>query len=240
MPEILWWIIGAAVIVIVVVIIAAIVGFIIASKSKPSSGNSSSTYTSSTGSSYTHISKSELSGKWGEVGAFYHLQPLLKEDEYLLPNVLIPLSSGGTTEIDFVLISRKGVFCIEIKNWIGHIEGGDDDEYWIQRFDDPYKPDKQHKNPIKQNKKHCNTLRKFLNNNYDIDNIVIFVKLEDGRGIDSSYALTISEFKNYYLGLDDQLDELDIKRIYQKLRPCIATEEQLEKHKEDVRRRYEN
>ena len=58
----------------------------------------------------------ERAGMWGEKVVNYHLRPLLREDEYLLANILLPLRNGHKTEIDCVLISRKGIFCIETKS----------------------------------------------------------------------------------------------------------------------------
>ena len=100
---------------------------------------------------------------------------LLRSDEYLLPNLLLPLWNGEKTEIDCVLISRKGIFCIEIKHWVGHISGNDEDEFWLQEYDDSYWEDKWHRNPVKQNNGHCVILKKKLNNRYWINNVVIFM-----------------------------------------------------------------
>ena len=65
--------------------------------------------------------ENEKAGAYGELKTNYYVRLLLKSDEYLLANLLLPLKNGRKTEIDCVLISRKGVFCIETKNWVGHI-----------------------------------------------------------------------------------------------------------------------
>ena len=59
------------------------------------------------------------------------LRPLLREDEYLLANLLLPLRNGHKTEIDCVLISRKGIFSLKQRTGY-YISGNDDDEYWHQ------------------------------------------------------------------------------------------------------------
>ena len=181
----------------------------------------------------------DRAGMWGEKLVNYHLRPLLREDEYLLANLLLPLRNGYKTEIDCILISRKGIFCIETKNWVGHISGNDEDEYWLQEYDDPYMDDRQHKNPVKQNERHCAVLERRLHNNYQVDNIVIFADLEDGWGIESDYAYTIGSFKDYYRELnDDKLNLSQIKAVYQMLLPLVATPEEMAKHKQEVRSRY--
>lgn len=182
----------------------------------------------------------ERAGTIGEQIAIRHLRPLLRDDEYLMSNILLPLKNGHKTEIDCVLISRKGIFCIEIKKWVGHIEGNDESEYWIQRYDDLFEKDKKHRNPVKQNEAHCEILERILRTDYQVDNVVMFIELEDDRDIDSKYVFTIKSFPNYYYELEDEVYVPDIKTIYEKLLPYVATPEELEAHKEETRRRYGN
>ena len=181
----------------------------------------------------------DRAGMWGEKMVNYQLRSLLREDEYLLSNLLLPLKNGYKTELDCVLISHKGIFCIETKNWVGHISGNDEDEYWHQEYDDPYMADRDHKNPVKQNEGHCAILERKLHNNYQIDNVVIFANLEDGCGIESYYAFTIPSFMGYYHELnDDELNPSQIKAVYEMLRPFVATPEELKRHREEIRRRF--
>ncbi len=181
----------------------------------------------------------DRAGMRGERHVNYHLRPLLREDEYLLVNVLLPLKNGHKTEIDCVLISRKGIFCVETKNWVGHIRGNDEDEYWVQTYDDPDMNDRYHKNPIKQNEGHCAILERILNGNYQVENVVIFADLEDGFGINSDYAFSIGQFKRYYRGLNDDIIYLpDLKFIYQKLVKYVASEEELKQHRMDTKKRF--
>lgn len=157
----------------------------------------------------------------------------------MLANLLLPLRNGHKTEIDCVLISRKGIFCIKTKNWVGHISGNDEDEYWHQGYDDPYMSGRDHKNPVKQNEGHCAVLERRLHNNYQVDNIVIFADLEDGWGIESDFAFTIRSFKDYYRELNnDELSPSQIKAVYQMLLPLVATLEEMTRHKEEVRSRF--
>lgn len=185
-------------------------------------------------------SANDRAGILGEKIVDKHLRLLLREDEYLLANLLIPHRNGFDTEIDCVLISRKGIFCIEIKNWVGHISGSDEDESWLQKYDDPYMNDKEHENPVKQNKRHCAILNRVLYNRYDIDGAVIFANLEDESGIDSDYTFTVSEFKEWYRSLKETIPQEELKIINKKLSPYVATSEQLKKHKKDAKRRFDN
>lgn len=180
----------------------------------------------------------EKAGMRGERHVNYHLRPLLREDEYLLANVLLPLKNGHKTEIDCILISRKGVFCVETKNWVGHVKGSDEDEEWVQVYDDPDRANRHHRNPVIQNKEHCEVLERKLDGKYKVANIVIFAKIGFILGVDSEYAFTINEFKNYYRGLNDKLFLPDLVFIRDKLSKYIATEEELKQHRIDTHNRF--
>lgn len=180
----------------------------------------------------------EKRGIQGEREVNRALGLLLKDDEYLLTNLLIPLSNDRTTEIDTLLITRKGIFCIETKNWIGHISGDDESEYWLQKYDDPYKPNKQHRNPVIQNEHHCNVLERELENQYDVYNIVIFPEIEDRTHLYSRHTYELSEFIEYYGTKDNVLYPEDIEEVADKLSCYQATEEKLKAHKEQVKRDY--
>ena len=53
--------------------------------------------------------ENDRAGLWGEKVVNYHLRLLLRKDEYLLANLLLPLRNGHKAEIDCVLITRKGM-----------------------------------------------------------------------------------------------------------------------------------
>lgn len=181
----------------------------------------------------------DRAGIWGEEFVNYHLRPLLRNDEFLLANVLLPLKNGHKTEIDCILISRKGIFCIETKNWVGHIYGNDEDEYWYQEYDDPDMINRKHKNPVIQNDGHCAILERMLNHRYSVYNIVIFAELENGLGIRSQHAFSIPQFKKYYRILNDnKISQAELGKIYLSLEEYIASPEELENHRKETRKRF--
>ena len=180
----------------------------------------------------------DKAGIHGEKIVNEELRLLLRNDEYLLVNLLLPFKNGRKTEIDCVLVSRKGIFCIETKRWVGHIIGNDEDERWIQQYDDPYKGDITHNNPVSQNKFHCDVLDRILNYKYEIENAVIFFSLEDGSGINSKFVYTISEFKTWYRTLDELgITDFEIKQISQILQKYVATNEQIKQFRNEQKNR---
>lgn len=231
----MWWVILIS-ILIPVIIFGILAALIIVSKIKHDRGD----YNDGCGKHIGVDQKvsfftpaNDRAGIIGERRVSYHLEPLLRNDEYLLTNLLLPFKNGKNTEIDCILISRKGIFCIEIKHWVGHISGNDEDEYWLQEYDDPSLDDRRHKNPVKHNNWRCSILKKKLNNRYYVNNVVIFYGLEDGYGINSKYTYSLKEFRDYYRKLNDNVIPANfLEKNYQILKPYIATLEQLQRHRE--------
>lgn len=81
-----------------------------------------------------------------------------------MSNVTLP-ADGGTTQIDHVLVSTKGVFVIECKNFTGWIFASSSAPEWMQTL-----PGRRHgparkfpfQNPVRQNFKHVKTVQKLL------------------------------------------------------------------------------
>ena len=187
------------------------------------------------------ISKDVYAGLVGEDVAVYNFHQILRENEFVLSNLLIPTSNGRTTEIDSVLITRRGIFCIEVKKWIGHIFGFDESEYWYQVYDDRTIEKKKHPNPVIQNEKHCVNLERILKGKYYVDNIVIFIDEEDITNIESDHTFNIQGFYNYFKNLeDDVLSNEEIKQLHKLLARYKGTDEQLEKHKTSIQKRFKS
>lgn len=113
-------------------------------------------------------------GYVGEKRVYRKLKKISKGRFAILNDVLLPLYNNYT-QIDHVVIGPFGVVCIETKNHSGHITGGMNDIYWIQRIGR-----KKHKlyNPLAQNNTHCLAVKYFLKeenlSHVPICNLVVF------------------------------------------------------------------
>lgn len=232
------WIILTAV-VITFLVIAIIVGIVVSSKQgRGDYGDGGGMHIGSSQTTSFFAPANDKAGVRGESYANSHLKYILRKDEYLLSNVLLPLKNGETVEIDSILISKKGLFCIEIKNWVGSVFGSDDMNKWMQKYDDPRMNDRYHPNPVRQNAFHCKILKEVLGNEYRPVNIVLFVNSETDLYINSKHALGLQQFVNIYRDLDDDyFNEYDIDILFRKLLPYVASSEELEKHKIETRNR---
>jgi restriction system protein len=92
---------------------------------------------------------------------------------YLLNNITLP-SLDGTTQIDHILVSTKGVFVIETKQYSGWIFGDEKSKQWTQVL---YRVKSKFQNPIHQNFKHVKTIQEQLNflPKEQVHSVVVFV-----------------------------------------------------------------
>lgn len=76
--------------------------------------------------------RSRTPGWQGEQQFLYHVCKRLPPTEYFfLHDVLIPVD-GGTSQVDFVILSRYGLWVIETKDYKGWIFGRERDRFWTQ------------------------------------------------------------------------------------------------------------
>ncbi|MFI3245329.1 MAG: nuclease-related domain-containing protein [Ferrimonas sp.] len=82
------------------------------------------------------------------------------EKEILLNNLTLPLKDGTTTQIDHVLISKRGIFVIESKDYNAWIFGQEKDTHWTASY--PNKKQYSFQNPLRQNYKHTQAIENIL------------------------------------------------------------------------------
>ena len=111
-------------------------------------------------------------GLLGEYETYKKLKWIEMYGGKFLYNVYLPKENGTTTEMDLLLMTTKGLFVFESKNYSGAIYGKEDDKYWTQYLNKYTK--ESFYNPIKQNKTHIEFLRKQLNKDIPIYSIIVF------------------------------------------------------------------
>ncbi|WP_172797490.1 NERD domain-containing protein [Bacillus sp. FJAT-27445] len=98
-------------------------------------------------------------GRMGEKQVIRLLQTLDPETNVVLNDLYIPKENGQTSQVDHVLLSSKGIFVIETKNYNGWIVGSENNPTWtIIKFKHrTYFP-----NPIWQNYGHIKAIQDYL------------------------------------------------------------------------------
>lgn len=122
----------------------------------------------------------------------------------LLANVTIPTKSGGTTQIDHIILSEFGIFVIETKNYKGWIFGSPNNREWTQVL---YREKHRLQNPIKQNAWHIRALADLLGlPTSKFHNVVCFAGVAEFKTVmpdcvqfDTTYVDYIKSFRNVLL-----------------------------------------
>ena len=91
---------------------------------------------------------------------------------HLLNNVTLP-TPKGSTQIDHILVSTRGIFVIETKHYSGWIFGSPTSPKWTQVI---YRVRSSFQNPIRQNYGHLKAVQKLLDfqSKEDIHSAVVF------------------------------------------------------------------
>ena len=177
---------------------------------------------------------SEHKGKAGEQKVRSALEEVSLPSDILLNDVIFANPENGmTSQIDHILISTRGVFVIETKNYSGYIYGDDERHEWTQSLNYGNTVNKFH-SPIKQNKTHLYLVNKFLNNKYPVIGLVVFVQ-GNIENINSSQVYTLNGMKACIAHHSEILTPDDIQTINSILLSKIESATTERQHVENIR-----
>lgn len=90
-----------------------------------------------------------------------------------LSDVLLPSTGNtSTTQIDHIIVSRFGIFCIETKDYSGWIFGKASDQYWTQVI---YRRKSRFYNPLRQNYAHTKAIEALIKPRFQNTPIYSFI-----------------------------------------------------------------
>jgi hypothetical protein len=105
-----------------------------------------------------------LIGKRGENFVSRKLLELDSEHYNVLDDLLLPsLGHTNTTQIDHIVVSDFGIFCIETKSYSGWIFGNARQQHWTQVL---YRYKKKFYNPLRQNYAHIKAVEAIVSPKY--------------------------------------------------------------------------
>lgn len=209
-------------ILLLILIIAAVIGTLVYKTKR----YQKTSYYKITKKPYWFLDK----GSNGEYLIYEHLRLLENHGGKFLFNIYLPKGKGETTEIDVLLISPKGLFVFESKNYGGWIFGNDAHKSWTQVF--PAGRGRSHKerfyNPVMQNASHIVHLKRFIGGNYPISSIIVFsdecafrdVTIRDESvHVIHRYEVASTVAQIYEKTLLPILTEQEVDNVYSKLYP---------------------
>ena len=178
------------------------------------------------------LTETFFKGFIGETMISINLKKLIKKQGFVINNLIIE-ENDKSNQMDHILISKKGIFCVETKNYSGTIYGDDKRKEWTQVFNFG-KQKYNFYSPVIQNKNHIRSLNNIIKD-YNINNVVIFYN-NNIDYINSKYVYTVKSFKKYYLSLNDIITEEDVNKIYSILKNIKDNQISNKKHLENIKK----
>ena len=153
-------------------------------------------------------------GQLGEKIAKKELEKLNKG--YLILNDIMVYSDNKTHQIDHIVISKFGIFVIEMKNYGGKIFGKENDKIWTQKIG---RKTNKLNNPIIQNICFGNNVE------LNIDNCKNVIKLDKLNKIIKSYK---------------EIKLNNIEKIYNQIKELnITSKKERKNHIKNIKKKYE-
>lgn len=174
----------------------------------------------------------------------------------VLQNVYLPRPNGGTSEIDLLYVTQKGVFVIESKNYSGYIFGNEKNRNWTSTL---YagkdwlgrKKVEKHQfyNPIWQNNSHIKALQQYIGIDIQTFSIIVFSDRCSFKSLTYSTPDVVvchrhelpqairTAWKNY----PNSLSVEEINALYKKLSPLTNQDKAAKnRHVHDIHNRMNN
>lgn len=187
---------------------------------------------------FIHWIMPDWTGRLGEEFVSRKLHGLDPAHYKILGNLMLP-SKGNTssTQIDFVVISNYGIFCIEVKTYKGWIFGNAKHEAWTQVI---FRYKKKFYNPLLQNYAHIKAITDLLGPYHlkaQIVSLVVFTTADRLQisGTDSVGYLCgiVDKIKNFTTVMYSDLERDEIYDLL--LRSDITDKKARKSHDKEVR-----
>lgn len=167
------------------------------------------------------IYKSKFKGDIGELAVAVVLKDLDKEKYKILHDIKIenPKALTKTSQIDHIIVSTFGIFCIETKGYKGKIYGKETSRQWCQ-----YLTNKKNyfMNPVYQNYGHIKAIETILKNDYPNMIYYSIIAFSGEANLDkvetqNAKVCKIKDLENVIkaLSIHKVCDKKDVKKIIQ-------------------------
>jgi Nuclease-related domain len=151
-------------------------------------------------------------------------------------NVMIK-REDGSSQIDHILIGKKGVFVIETKDYSGKIYGDQSSKYWTQKLNGRKN---NFYNPVRQNYGHVKALEEILNRKDIFISLIVFTNKSKIRNVKTeTTVIQLKKLKKFIqkynsdISLSKEEIEAICSIIYKK---NIISNRTLKKHVKRIRK----
>ena len=156
-------------------------------------------------------------GHYGEYSVYRILEKSPFEKK-LFTNLYLPTDNDQFTEIDILMLTQKGVFVVEVKNYGGWIFGNENQRYWTQTLRSNNNNKHTFLNPIWQNYAHIKALENLLNDDsVALHSLIVFTDRSEFKNITidkfNGRLINQCQLKNILFEIDQMPNRLSYTEI---------------------------
>lgn len=165
----------------------------------------------------------------GFMGEFWVKQELKKlpKDKYIILNDIMIKSSKGTHQIDHIIISKYGIFVVEMKNYYGLITGEEHQNKWTQHLG---KNKYYFNNPIHQNYGHIKALEELLNLSKDKFISIICISNQAKLKVKAKNVTQLDFVNDLIKSYNNEIITEDLSKIKNKIEQNNITDKEIRKN----------
>lgn len=171
----------------------------------------------------------------GFMGEFWVKMELgkLPKDKYVVLNDIMVKSTKGTHQIDHIVISKFGIFVVEMKNYFGLITGEEYNDKWVQHLG---KNKYYFNNPIHQNYGHIKALEEVLEMEEDKFISIICISNQAKVKVKSKSVTQLDYINKIIESYRDEILDVDLNKIKNRLEvENICDKDIRKKHIENIK-----
>lgn len=181
---------------------------------------------------FTPIFYPKLRGFFGEFWVRKELEKLHQDKYHVLNDIMIE-SSKGTHQIDHIVISKFGIFVIEMKNYYGTIIGDEYKDKWIQYLG---KNKYYFNNPTHQNYGHVKALEEMLGLEANKFIPIVCISNQAKLKIKAKNVTQLEFLNNLIESYKEEILDANINEIKEKLGSMNITDKNIRKaHVKNIR-----
>ncbi len=180
-------------------------------------------------------------GKRGERKVAKALEKYVQNNGgYIINDVIIPNSNGGTSQIDHVLFCKEGIVVVETKNYGGRLYGKADQQNWTQVLAYGNTKNKMY-NPLLQNKTHIYNLKQIIGGSFEYHSCIVILRANLDYLDAEDEVFTLREFRTALNDLNnskysnEQINSAYNKLLEYKNNPIATAKEHVQNIKETQR-----
>ena len=164
----------------------------------------------------------------GFMGEFWVKQELKKlpKDKYIILNDIMIKSNKGTHQIDHIIISKYGIFVVEMKNYYGLITGEEHQNKWTQHLG---KNKYYFNNPIHQNYGHIKALEELLNLSEDKFISIICISKQAKLKVKAKNVTQLDFISDLIKSYNNEIIIEDLSKIKNKIEQNNITDKEIRK-----------